>query len=194
MKCFVTIYLIFMGQLAIMCEAKFGSRFKSFFKSLRRNGRGDEDGPERLAARRGARIAPFLLGDYQQNLTCSDDIGIESDDLVCNHPRLGSDNGTWACRSTYHPITGMLKSTTVCLDPMESFISDDCGCCDEECPAPCECPCEVEHGDDTADHVLVELTIVDEDDGETVVQKCIPKIFSASLIASEDAATCVTTC
>eukprot|EP00526_Cylindrotheca_closterium_P011422 CAMPEP_0113638746 /NCGR_PEP_ID=MMETSP0017_2-20120614/20310_1 /TAXON_ID=2856 /ORGANISM="Cylindrotheca closterium" /LENGTH=488 /DNA_ID=CAMNT_0000549893 /DNA_START=50 /DNA_END=1516 /DNA_ORIENTATION=- /assembly_acc=CAM_ASM_000147 len=43
-------------------------------------------------------------------------------------------NGTFVCRTTYHPVSGAERKEARCIPTDRAFDSDDCGCCGEDCP------------------------------------------------------------
>jgi hypothetical protein len=63
------------------------------------------------------------------NITCSEV------DPICTGPR--GEDGTWVCRTLYHPVTTDAVSFSTCIDPERSVETDTCGCCNDECPEMC---------------------------------------------------------
>ena len=47
--------------------------------------------------------------------------------------RNGQD-GVFVCRSRYAPLTGDLEQETKCIASDKAWSTDDCGCCEDECP------------------------------------------------------------
>lgn len=65
-----------------------------------------------------------------------------SADFACPLRRRQQDDqeseGTFVCRTTYHPFTGTTRTQAICIPPDRAFESDECGCCGEDCPTPPE--------------------------------------------------------
>jgi hypothetical protein len=50
------------------------------------------------------------------------------------HHRNDEKNGTFVCRTTFHPITGEPFSRVRCIPTDRAWETDVCGCCEETCP------------------------------------------------------------
>lgn len=91
----------------------------------------------------GSQIQPDLT-----EITCSTDYD-------CALPN--GEDGTFVCRGLYHPITGESKSKAICIPNDRAWVTDECGCCGEDCPEQPEfvdLTCEDEE-DQTLDSVAV---------------------------------------
>lgn len=123
------------------------------------------------------------------NITCYGDI-----DFGCNLPRRkrhdtdvgAGGEGVFVCRSKKHPITGDVKSRfPMCVPSDMAIEGDECGCCDRECPQPCDsCPCDLleddkEGGRIIAEGVQVLITGMEE-------PLCVPKFASMMMIYRSD--------
>jgi len=53
-------------------------------------------------------------------------------DYDCALPN--GEDGTFVCRQMYHPITGDSKSKATCIPNDRAWVTDECGCCGEDCP------------------------------------------------------------
>lgn len=164
---------------------------------------------------------PDVLEDALVNVTCT--IPTETDSLppACAFsPR--SENGTWACRTLYNPITGVAKTMNTCVNPEgKGLDTDTCGCCDDICPVPCGCTCDFESPEGEIlegvllnftrpVHMLSNATFADMGNSmsgsasnatsveiEESVERCIPVAWANTLLALTNQRgnpTCVTAC
>lgn len=131
----------------------------------------------------------LTYGDFIKNITCPE---VEDEPLCPLHPTLDGEerNGTWVCRSVYHPITGMLRNSSACIDPDYALESDECGCCEDVCPQICECGCN-EEGDGKGGVLVQGPSIASP--GE-MVELCMPPGAAVSLVDAVDVVECVTSC
>lgn len=67
---------------------------------------------------------PGFLGNLpnRTGITCSD----EEDACLVERVKV--------CRTSYHPVTGEVKSKSLCIKPDKGTTLDECGCCDDVCP------------------------------------------------------------
>jgi hypothetical protein len=80
----------------------------------------------------------FNRDTYWTNLTTCDE------EFVCvfghrrhhhqQHDRNDEVNGTFVCRTTFHPITGEPFSRVRCIPTDRAWETDICGCCGDTCP------------------------------------------------------------
>lgn len=81
--------------------------------------------------------------------------------IVANEPlcayNSNGDLGKWVCRTIFSPTTGIPTETSSCSDPQRALVTDQCGCCNGECPvSPCRCPCDLRaDGDNAGIRILV---------------------------------------
>jgi hypothetical protein len=111
------------------------------------------------------------------NITCTGDI-----DFSCELPRDEDEQGVFVCRSR-----GERGDVPVCIPTDRAVTGDECGCCDQECPVPCDaCPCDLPFSDKEG----VEVLVPDSD-----VPICVPKFASARMVyRSEGMVTCNEAC
>lgn len=75
--------------------------------------------------------------------------------------------GTWVCRTLYDMVTGEAKSFTACVNPNLSLTTDTCGCCDDICPDPCVCKCDLLVDNDQKGVLVSGTRYIDDDDDAT---------------------------
>jgi hypothetical protein len=78
----------------------------------------------------------FNRDTYWTNLTTCDE---EYECSLYHHhrhddSRNGNVNGTFVCRTTFHPITGERFSRVRCIPTDRAWETDVCGCCGDTCP------------------------------------------------------------
>jgi hypothetical protein len=87
-------------------------------------------------------------------------------------------------------FTTSLVTFPMCIPTDRALVDDECGCCDMDCPEPCDaCPC----GDITGrDGEVREGVFVSIEDEEEPV--CIPKFASARMVYHRDDVSCFEGC
>ena len=121
------------------------------------------------------------------NITCTE----QQEDSSCELPR-GDEEGVFVCRTRTHRVTGENNTVPVCIPTDKAIEGDECGCCDEACPEPCEtCSCDLpwtDHEGGIKEGVEVMVDGMDE-------ALCVPKFASMMMVArSEGGVTCNTEC
>ncbi|CAJ1941111.1 unnamed protein product [Cylindrotheca closterium] len=146
--------------------------------TARRGGGGFRGGGDRDGGRRGDKLGrgPFTNATYV-DITCDADFSCD--------PRGPSEEGFFVCRS-YTCSDGETKSRAKCIPSDRSIEgSDECGCCGEDCPVPCDtCPCTTRRGTPGA-------YILDEDDDEPI---CVSSKAAMMLTFKKDEVSCLTDC
>jgi hypothetical protein len=109
-------------------------------------------------------------------------------------------SGIFVCRTSTNPRTQEVTTFSMCIPKDKGIVGDDCGCCDDVCPEPCECPCTLmdrsgrnpkvdANGDAIAGALVTTINDGTEDDEVS----CVPKLASALLVErSNGAVTCAT--
>jgi hypothetical protein len=143
--------------------------------------RPDRDGPPYPGPGHGPGGPPFP--DFY-NITCKDNGGAV--DFSCDLPR-GEDPGVFVCRTKTH--RGENVTSPMCIPTDRALVDDECGCCDMDCPEPCDaCPCDITGRDGKVrEGVFVSI----EDDEE---ETCVPKFASAKLVYHREDVTCFKGC
>ena len=144
----------------------------------RGGGGGFRGGGDRDGGRRGGKLGrgPFANATYT-DITCSAD-------LSCN-PRGPAEDGFFVCRS-WTTSEGEEKSKIKCVPSDRSIEGvDECGCCGEECPVPCDtCPCTTRRGTPGA-------YVLDEDEDEPI---CLPSDMAMMLTYKKEEISCLADC
>jgi hypothetical protein len=119
---------------------------------------------------------------------CADMWDVEFTTISCNESYLCSQTpiqvteGVLVCRTLYNMYTGEKTTRTSCISTSRALSSDECGCCGGDCPAMCECSCNLPSG---KEGVLVHQGI----NGT----RCAPRKIAMTIIAVMEGS-CVTEC
>ena len=104
-----------------------------------------------------------------------------------------STSGIFVCRTRTNPNTQEVDAFSMCIPEDKGIAGDECGCCDDVCPEPCECPCDIVDGDGNpkvdanGDAILGALVTIEGMDDD----KCVPASASAYMVErSNGAVTC----
>lgn len=73
--------------------------------------------------------------------------------------------GSWICRTLYNIVTGESNTFSACVDTKHFIKTDTCGCCNNLCPDPCLCKCDLYNSNDQKG-VLVQNVNYNDDDNE----------------------------
>jgi hypothetical protein len=133
------------------------------YKGPRGSNRTDFDGPD-------------FPEELLKELECTTEETIE-----CGSPRLGEDTmGIFACRTIPRPFGEGNATKTVCVDPAETYVGDECGCCDGPCPTEaCACACDEGEG-----YWMEPIRRFREEfEGDSVLV-CVPQMYSMTAVAS----------
>ena len=120
------------------------------------------------------------------NSTCTAD-----EVIPCDLPR-GDEEGLFVCRTRTNPVTNQTNTVPICIPTDRSIAGDECGCCDEDCPEPCDtCGCELPFPDrDGVTRQGVEVLVAGMDE-----PMCVPAFASMMMVArSEGRVTCNAEC
>jgi hypothetical protein len=107
------------------------------------------------------------------------------DEPECPQGRNG-EQFAWVCREGFDRETGEEKTFSTCVNPDHGHSTDSCGCCEDTCPEPCECICDLfeegdglgvsvtEDGDETEEHCMDPMHAFHEhSDGYTCNTDCM---------------------
>ena len=102
-------------------------------------------------------------------------------------------SGIFVCRTHTNPNNLEVNTFSTCIPEDKGIVGDECGCCDDVCPEPCECPCDlldrdgnpkVDANGDAIVGALVTIEGMDDD-------KCVSASASAYMVErSNGAVTC----
>jgi hypothetical protein len=108
------------------------------------------------------------------NITCESEIGFSCDLLRDEE----EEEGVFVCRTYTNHMTGLNNSFPVCIPTDKAWESDECGCCDDECPEACDaCPCTFT-GPDCEEKEGVEIFVAVEQE-----PMCVPKGASRMMMS-----------
>ncbi|KAL3933449.1 MAG: hypothetical protein SGBAC_010395 [Bacillariaceae sp.] len=146
--------------------------------TAKRGGGGFRGGGDRDGGRRGDKLGrgPFANATYV-DITCDAE-------FACD-PRGPEEAGFYVCRS-WTTSDGEEKSRAKCIAADRSIEGvDECGCCGEECPVPCDtCPCTTTRGSAGA-------YVLDEDEVDPI---CVPLHSAMKLTYKKDEFSCLEDC
>jgi hypothetical protein len=111
------------------------------------------------------------------------------DEPECPQGRNG-EQLAWVCREGFDRETGEEKPFSTCVNPDLGHSTDSCGCCEDLCPQPCECICDLlEEGDGLG------VSVIEQDGDETETDEhCMDPMRAFRKVTHSDRYTCNTTC
>jgi hypothetical protein len=113
--------------------------------------------------------------------------------IIANEPlcayNSNGDLGKWVCRTIFSPTTGRPKETSSCSDPQRALVTDQCGCCNGDCPiSPCRCPCDLRaDGDNAGIRILVQ-------EGTATKERCLSPSNAIKLTTRYEKFQCIDDC
>ena len=151
----------------------------------------DGDGPRGRGGPGGPRGGPFgRPGVPRGNFTivpldCSPDS--TTTDPECPADKDGNPK-IWVCREGFDRETGEEITYSTCASPQRGPSTDDCGCCTQPCPQPCECGCDLRTENDNLGVLVI------EQDGEETESHCMPPKLAFRKVTRNDHYSCDTSC
>jgi hypothetical protein len=112
------------------------------------------------------------------NITCTE----QQEDMSCELPR-GDEEGVFVRRTRTHPTTGETNTVPKCIPIDKATEGDECGCCGEACPEPCEtCSCELPFPDHEGE-IMEGVEVLVEGMQEAL---CVPKFACMMIVARSE--------
>ena len=143
-------------------------------------GRGGPGGPRRGPCGRPG----FPRGNFTiVPLDCNP----ETTDPECPADKDGNP-GVWVCREGFDRETGEEITYSTCANPQRGRSTDECGCCTQPCPQPCECGCDLQTENDNLGVLVI------EQEGEETESHCMHPKRAFRKVTRSDHYTCDTSC
>ena len=109
------------------------------------------------------------------------------DRFLCDRQLEDGIDSVFVCRTFTVPLQKVPHQETSCIPEDKIVDSDTCGCCDEQCPEACSCPCVMRDGKAGVK--------VNTEDALTLNENCVLPDIALRLVAtSMGGITCNTNC
>ena len=127
---------------------------------------------------------------WRSNVTrVGNDCPVREEDPECIYDLNSNESGVWVCRVEFDHETGSAgDSFSYCASPVFRFDSDECGCCNDECPKPCTCPCNFRGGEGNG--VLVMFTEKYDVEEKEIVEVCLDPSLAYHQVSKNPHYTC----